>query len=187
MRSKAFAALTVLTKDKSGIIARLSKELYDLKCNLEDVSMTVLEGELAMILIVGFKSLTQRDEVILSAKDFEENLNVDLHWKPLGAHALKKGEQHKKNSETYIISVIGRDRTGIVYHVSDLLAKEKININDLNSRILSAGKQDLYAMMLEVDLTRSKEKVAKLRQKLNRLAKKIKTEISLKPVERLTF
>ena len=49
----AQSVMTVTGKDKPGIIARVTGVLFEAGANLEDVSMTILEGELAMILIVG--------------------------------------------------------------------------------------------------------------------------------------
>ena len=44
--------LTVIGQDRPGIISQVTGCLFQTGCNLEDVSMTILEGQFAMILIV---------------------------------------------------------------------------------------------------------------------------------------
>ena len=44
--------ITVSGKDKPGIIAKVTGLLYARGCNLEDVSMTLLEGQFAMMMTV---------------------------------------------------------------------------------------------------------------------------------------
>ena len=47
-----YISLTAIGKDKPGIVAAVTKALYELKCNIEDSTMTILHGQFAMILIV---------------------------------------------------------------------------------------------------------------------------------------
>ncbi len=46
---RRFFAITAIGKDRPGIVAGVSKALYDLGTNIEDSSMTILSGEFAMI------------------------------------------------------------------------------------------------------------------------------------------
>ncbi len=45
------AIVTVIGKDKSGIIAKVSAALADRKVNIEDISQTVVQGNFTMIMI----------------------------------------------------------------------------------------------------------------------------------------
>jgi len=49
-------AITVTGKDRPGIIAALSGAIFTAGGNLEDASMTILEGEFAMIVLAQVKS-----------------------------------------------------------------------------------------------------------------------------------
>lgn len=50
---KAF--LTVIGKDKPGIIAGVSRMLADKNINIEDISQTVLQGNFTMIMLVNLE------------------------------------------------------------------------------------------------------------------------------------
>ena len=61
MKNKILSVLTVIGKDRPGIIAKVTDVLYRTGCNLEDISMTVLEQEFAMMVIeIGRASCRER-------------------------------------------------------------------------------------------------------------------------------
>ena len=45
-------AVTAVGADRPGIVAGVTKVLFDQGCNLEDTSMTILRGHFAMMLVV---------------------------------------------------------------------------------------------------------------------------------------
>ena len=49
------AIVSVIGKDKKGIIARVSGELFDMEINIEDISQTILQDYFTMIMAVGMK------------------------------------------------------------------------------------------------------------------------------------
>jgi len=108
---------------------------------------------------------------------------LTFYWKDLRG-ALSHGEQHDQGSDTYFVSAMGKDRTGIVYAVSDLLARYGLNITDLNSRRIGQGSKSVYAMMLEVDIPKKKS-ILKIEKALKRLQSKLKIELRIKPTHRL--
>ncbi|MBI4358960.1 MAG: amino acid-binding protein, partial [Candidatus Omnitrophica bacterium] len=50
------AVITVIGKDRPGIISALTETLYRTGGNLEDASMTILEGEFAMIFLAALRN-----------------------------------------------------------------------------------------------------------------------------------
>ena len=50
--------LTVLGKDKSGIIAKVSTMLAKHNVNIEDVSQTIMQGNFTMIMLVNLSNAT---------------------------------------------------------------------------------------------------------------------------------
>ena len=48
----AHFAVTIISKDRPGIVADVTEVLYRLGCNIEDSSCTMLGGDFAIILIV---------------------------------------------------------------------------------------------------------------------------------------
>lgn len=177
--------LSVTGKDQPGIIAKVTGILYDFGVNLEDISMTILEGEFAMMLIVEIpakQNFAKFDEKIQAAA---KSWKLHLHWRPL-KRSLRRGQQHFETCTPYMLNVIGPDRTGIVYHISRLLAAHRINITDLNSRIIGKGQKAVYASNFEIDLPR-KVSVPQMENKLRNLAKDLKVDLSLQPVQAIPF
>ena len=52
------AIVSVIGKDKKGIIARVSGELFDMDINIEDISQTILQDYFTMIMAVDLKECT---------------------------------------------------------------------------------------------------------------------------------
>ena len=174
------AILTVLGQDKPGIIAAVTSTLAKAGCNLEDVSMTVLEGQFAMIVIVDSRKKDAAG-IVRKIESVTSRLGLSCYWKPI-KKKLGRAKKHAKGTSPYILSIYGRDRTGIVAQTSQILAARKLNITDLNSKILGRGEQSLYLMILEVDVPKS-HRVEALQSSLRRLASKLKVDLTLKPVD----
>lgn len=153
--------LFVQGEDRPGIIKTITGVLFDCKANLEDVSMTLLENQFAMM--VSFNA----DEK--AWKKIDSHILV-LRKKPWGMHThlISISSQRSKNkrpAQSILISAIGKDRTGIVHRLSSDLSKLKANITNLDCRLLQRSKSaSLYSMVLEVDLPskNSANKIARL-------------------------
>ena len=161
--------VTVTGKDRPGIIAALTGALYGAGGNLEDASMTILEGEFAMIFLAALKSRLSQNKFSRVLNELEAKSGLTISIKEI-KRRLVRGERHKRGTAAWTISVLGKDRAGIVYAISKLLADLKLNITDLNSKIIGTGKKTSYALALEVDIpgppTRLKTQLAKLQKKL---------------------
>ena len=68
-----------------------------------------------------------------------------------------------------IITVIGRDKPGIIAEVSGLLAEISVNIEDISQTIMSGN----LTMIMTVDLGTSKVALAELSQLMRELSEKI--------------
>lgn len=62
------AIVTVIGKDKSGIIAKVSTALAERKVNIEDISQTIVGGNFTMLMLCDLASST------LSLKDLHQEL-----------------------------------------------------------------------------------------------------------------
>ena len=184
MKSETFM-MTVVGKDRPGIIERVTGVLYRHGCSLEDVSMTILEGEFAMMLLHSLKNKKVKLAIAKEMSRLEQTWDLSVYWKRLKGKRVR-GEAHPRNCETYMVSAVGRDRTGIVHRVSKLLAKSRLNITDLNSRILGRGSKTIYTMFLEVDIPR-RFRLQKLQKGLSRLQSDLGVELKIRPVERIEF
>ena len=144
MTSSSLFAVTVVGEDRSGIVAAVSHVLYELGCNLEDVTSTILRGHFAMVLIV-------RSPTPLEADELAERLDYAGKAGDLVITARPVAETSREVAPpTHMVSVYGADRPGIVYYVARTLSEVGANITDLTSRVIGADDAPVYALMLEV-------------------------------------
>jgi glycine cleavage system transcriptional repressor len=141
-------ALTVVGRDRPGIVSQVTEILFNLGCNIADSSCSILGGQFAMILIISHPSFVSRESFGSAFQPLEEaDLTVALRVLKPG------GEQHPDLSgEICMISVYGADQTGIVYHVAKVLGERKINITDLNTKLVGSGQRPVYVMIIEAVL-----------------------------------
>lgn len=178
--------ITVSGKDKPGIIAKVSGLLFARGCNLEDISMTLLEGQFAMMMTVCLPSQASVVRVLQGLELLKDSpWSLDCHVTELRGK-ISHGKKHARGALPYMVTAFGRDRTGIVYEVSRALAGMRVNITDLDSRILGRGAKTTYAMLLEVDVP-GRMSFSKLKAILAGVSKKLKIEIQIKPLERVSL
>ena len=78
-----------------------------------------------------------------------------------------------------IVTVVGRDRVGIIASVCALLAENNVNILDISQTIL----QGSFTMVMAVDVGASKVPVGDLRDQLEELGKKMEISIRIQREE----
>ena len=171
--------VTAAGKDRPGIVAGVTKILYQLGCNLEDSAMTRLSGEFAIMLIFSAPAKQTEARLRQAFAPLERQLKLVVHLKPLtGAESAAP----KRRGAAYVISVYGADQPGIVFHVSDALSRLGVNINDLHTHRTAEGGPSLYLLLLEVELPAAKS-AAGLEQRLAAIAKRLGVEVSVRPSE----
>lgn len=178
-------AFTFIGKDRRGIIAGVTRVLFKTGCNIEDTTMTILEGQFAMILIAHVRNLAMERQLKKAFDALRLKWGLSHHWNVLQGKIVR-GEKHPPGSRTQLVTVAGRDRTGIVYETSRILAHAGLNITDLNSKILGQGKTAVFIMMLEVDIPKGFN-FKRLDPEWKKLHKKLKVDVRIKPVEHLSF
>ena len=138
-------ALTIVGRDRPGIVAQVTGILFNLGCNIADSSCSILGGQFAMILIIAHPTFTSRGSFGDAFQPLEDvDLTVALRVIQPG------GELHPDlTGEICMISVYGADKPGIVYHVAKVLGEQKINITDLNTKLVGSEQRPVYVMMIE--------------------------------------
>ena len=84
-----------------------------------------------------------------------------------------------ENKNTAVISVIGKDRVGIIAGVSKLLMENNININDISQTIL----QDIFTMIMIVDLQGLEIENSDIKEKLSVLGDELGVKITIQHTE----
>lgn len=179
-------AITVIGKDRPGIIAGLSGALYQAGGNLEDASMTILEGQFAMIFLAELKSKSHYRILRKNLGKLERRLRLVLSIREI-RHRLVRGEKHRPGTIPWVVSVSGQDRAGIVYQVSKLIASQGLNITDLNSKIMGTGPSRAYALILEVDIPKGGGVSEGLKRQFKKLERTLGVTIVMNPIESSRF
>ncbi|MGA1844263.1 MAG: ACT domain-containing protein [bacterium] len=78
-----------------------------------------------------------------------------------------------------IVTVIGKDKIGIIAQVSAVLAENMVNILDISQTIL----QDYFTMIMLVDLSKMKLSFAELSNRLSDKGKTIGLQIKIQREE----
>ena len=141
-------ALTIVGRDRPGIVSEVTEILYNQGCNIADSSCSILGGQFAMILILGHPEFTSLESFGDAFKPLEESdLTVALR-------VLKPGGEIRSHIEGDIcmISVYGSDKPGIVYRVANVLGAKQVNITDLNTKLVGTEDRPVYVMVLEAAL-----------------------------------
>jgi glycine cleavage system transcriptional repressor len=162
-------AITVIGRDRPGIIADVSSVLAGLGLNLTDSTMTRLRGHFAMTLVCAGEVPSNEVESALAPLSAELIVSVsqvvtDGPVAPTGGH--------------YLLRLHGADRLGIVAAVTRLLADVGGNITDLTTRLADG----LYLLVAEVDLPTTVD-IDELTAQVRRLATDLGVEASLSPAE----
>ena len=78
-----------------------------------------------------------------------------------------------------VVTVIGKDKPGIIAGVSNTLAEHHINILDVSQTIMS----DIFTMSMLINLEKLDEQYNKLQDDLNGLGKQLNVEIHMQREE----
>lgn len=166
-----FFILSIFGKDRPGIVAGVSKALYRMGLNLEDSSMTRLNGEFTIMLIVASEKDTSAEDILQSLQEVGQIYELFMVCRELEEVVYPQAEA------IYRIVVFGSDRPGIVYRVASALADLGLNISDLRTE----KRGNLYVMVIEAEGKEDMEEVLKL--ELERLRESMGVDISIEREE----
>ncbi len=172
--------ISSIGKDKPGIVGAFTEVLFKTGCNIEDASMTILCNQFAMILIISTPDDFNIGEMKQALKSVETKFNLFTSIKHIAENDI-----NGLNSDSYkphIISVSGSDKTGIAYHITNILAEHKVNITDFNSKLISKKANPVYIMMIETRIPAETD-MLKLTQKLKNKAEEINVDLTIKEIE----
>ena len=164
-------AVTVLGPDRTGIIAETTSILADLGANLEDSTMTILRGHLAMVVVATAEVSAAEAEAALATLTADGSLVVTVRELPSDEPAGRLGTM-------YLLTVHGADRPGIVATVTGIVAEAGGNITDLSTRLSG----DLYVLLAEVDLAGAVDP-EQLSRDLATVAAELGVEVSLRVLD----
>ncbi len=133
--------LTLVGRDRPGIVAHVTSALYEGGCNLGETSMMRLGGNFTIMMMVECdNNKTALHEVM---DGVAESLGLKLHIDPI------KAKLHDHRQPDVRISVYGADRAGIVARVTETLAEAGLDILELESDVAGSEDAPIYIMNME--------------------------------------
>jgi glycine cleavage system transcriptional repressor len=163
-------AITVVGHDRPGIIAQAAEVLSRYGMNLEDSSMTLLRGHFAMTLICAGEANPAQVESALQPL-VNGSLDVTVREVPEEPDLPPLGS-------TYLVTVHGADRLGIVARLAGVIAEAGGNITDLTTRLSGT----LYVLLAEVDIPRSTD-VEALQARLAEVSTELGVDATMRVLE----
>jgi glycine cleavage system transcriptional repressor len=171
-------AVTIISKDRPGIVADTTEVLFRLGCNIEDSSCTMLGGDFAMILIVSHEKPFLKAQLADEFRALNERTGLTVHVRHLTENEVCPV---RDEGELCLISVYGSDQPGIVYRVTRALADRRVNITDLNTRLIGSREEPVYVLMLEAHLPAGLT-VEDAEGLLEKLKKELNVEIAVRAI-----
>lgn len=170
--------MTAFGKDRPGIVADVTRVLYDNGCNLEDTTMSMLDDEFTINLL--FSSGSSSIEAILL-----EECRMLEQVKNISAFIRQVNERHptgRGDSTLCTVHVEGLDQAGIVFKISQFLADRALNIVDLKSTVKTTPESGtaLYLMDIQIQVPGSSA-IAAIEDGLNTVAEELNVDITVRP------
>ena len=154
--------ISVLGQDRPGIIALITKVLFEKDFNIEDVSQTILQNEFSGIFIATgpeqISSAELHKALVRASADF------DLHFyiRKLSSEALAWTDC---DCEPFVITTRGPDRKGLVSQIAAILGGHNVNVTQLQAVFRGGSDPGNNIMIYEVDIPSNTDQQA-LRQSL---------------------
>jgi glycine cleavage system transcriptional repressor len=140
-------SLSALGADGPGIVAAVSGALGEQGCNLEDSTMTILQGQFAILLVVTAPDSTTAASLETALEPVADRFGLVVAVRPLKDGPTPAGSD-VENSEALTISVHGADRPGIVHAVAGALAERGGNVVDLSTQLVGDPERPVYVLTL---------------------------------------
>lgn len=169
--------VTAVGPDRPGLVADLTRHVYDVGASLADSRMVNLRGHFALLALIEgpLESLAS-----LRRKLEGEGTTMGLHLEMYEATAATS---RAPGSVPYQLKVYSNDQPGITARVTALLREHSVNVEELETRIESAPFAGTPLFVLEGVVTLPQGTSArKMREALAALGEKIGCDIDLDPI-----
>jgi glycine cleavage system transcriptional repressor len=133
--------LTLVGEDRPGIVAKVTRALFEASCTLGEASMIRLGGSFTiMMMVAGVRSPEELTRVL---DPVVQELGLRLHIDPVS------GGLHRHLLPNVQVRVTGADRAGIVADVTGALAETGFNILELESDVAGDAARPVYIMNIQ--------------------------------------
>ena len=129
-------------------MAALTGVLLEHDLNIEDSQATILRGHFSIVLILAAPGDLDRDRLRSELAQAGEDIGLEaIVLQDLDALDPRAPEP------SHLLTVYGIDHPGIVHTTTRTLASARVDITDLNTRLVEDDDEEpLYALMMELAL-----------------------------------
>ena len=134
--------LTLVGKDRPGIVARLTTALFEADCNLGETSMLRLGNNFTVMMMMVESpgdAASLRDVLQTVLDELQLVLHIDV---------IEPGLHHRPVPDVCVL-VHGADRAGIVSQVTSRTAEAGLNIVDRESDVGGTESDPIYILQIE--------------------------------------
>lgn len=155
--------ISIMSKDRPGIVSDVSNAIFELNGDIADLNQTVLAGYFTMILATQIEESVTKEDILAAISHIQSETSLEVSVKEVHSDFI---EQINPLNEAYVITVQGKNKTGIVSHVSKLCAQHQANILDLDTVL----KDGVYSMIIQADMKHSSSSIDALKAELTHYA-----------------
>ncbi len=168
--------ISVFGQDRPGIVASVSRVLYQNSCNIDDLSQTAIKGQFAMILIA---TSPQGNSLGSLEGDFVElarDLDLEIHLRKIKEEEM--APYAAGQIEPFIITARGEDQPGLVYGIAEVLAERGINITKMDGKRALVSQKMEYIQLFEADVPKTLD-YGLVQEKLRERGREMGVEVDL--------
>lgn len=158
--------ISVMSRDRPGIVADIAGAIYELNGDLADLSQSVLSGFFSMIITAQFNRNMTVKEIKDKISLIESDTSLEVTVKEIDGKEINQLPSDPEN--IYVVTAQGENRTGLVASIGTFCRERNINILDYDTKL----SNKIYSMMLEIDLSNS-ESTESIHEELEIMAKEL--------------
>ncbi|MGH1460505.1 MAG: glycine cleavage system protein R [Neptuniibacter sp.] len=164
--------LTVIGPDKPGLVEMLAQTISDNKGNWLESGMSRLAGKFAGILIAEVSE--ENCETLIGALSNLESQGLKIIAERSDTAAPEI------TSQSFTLELVGHDKPGIVRDISSALAKRHINVERLNTELVSGSMSAELLFKAEAELSATEDlDLDELQEALEAIASDLMVDIAL--------
>lgn len=133
--------LTLVGADRPGIVARVTRALFEGGCDLGEASMMRLGGNFTIMMMT--RSASDADALEAMLRPVNDALGLRVHVDRIDA------QLHRHVEPDVHVTVSGADRAGIVAEATEALFNAGLDILNLESDVAGSVAAPLYIMHIE--------------------------------------
>lgn len=133
--------------DRPGLVAGFSEILAKANVNILDVDQTVIRKLFAMFMIADFTNSNKefkmvKEDLFKKAKELEMKISVE-------PYIFDESLRRKEERSLILLTIVGKDRPGIVARFSKICADNNVNIE--RTRMIARGETIALEMLVNVE------------------------------------